>query len=231
MEERGIGTVWHRLRIAPRRAGPIARIIALAVLAGPAVLQGQSLDQYDYENLRLRGGGAELFVVYPNNVKSTIGVGGRIDLGFLGPKVRTMIRGAYWSSELKESETARFEGRLEELVEEQNPGSSVSIDLGKIDRSALIFGLDLQWMPLPAERVRPYIGIGAEVYFLNGSGAAIDGTFVEEALDLLTAGVSGVGGLEVEIGGGFAVYGDVRGALAADVRSLALTAGLAYITP
>lgn len=198
--------------------------------ASPLVAQG--LAEYDYENLRLRGVGAEIFFVSANGVDETLGIGARLDLGFLGPKVRVVPRFAFWDSELEEAELDSLATQLEDLVVEQNPGEPrPEIDLGAVDRDALIFGVDLHWLPGVDDPVRPYLGVGGELYVLSGAGDAIEGTFVEDGLDLLTAGVSGVAGLEFQLRGGLTFYGELRGSLVADVRSVALTAGIAYLAP
>ena len=44
----------------------------------------------------------------------------------------------------------------------------------------------------------PFIGVGAELHALNGRGQAVDGTFVEDLLDNVTAGVNGLAGVELE---------------------------------
>lgn len=212
-------------------------VVALVVGAGVFALSSssaaaQGLADYDYDNLRLRGVGAEAFYVSANGVDETIGFGARIDLGFLGPRIRLVPRFAFWDSELEQVELDSLATRLEDLVAEQNPGQPRPvIDLGAVDRDALIFGTDLHWLPVVDEPLRPYLGVGAEVYVLSGSGDAIDGTFVDDGLDLVTAGGSGVAGLEYGFRGGLTLYGELRGSLVADVRSVALTAGVAYLTP
>ncbi len=214
--------------------GRVARSATLAFLALGTFqvgLEGQRLEEYDYANLRVRGAGVELFLVAPSDHDATIGVGGRLDLGFLGPNVRMMPRVAYWSSELTRAEVQRLESRLETLVEEQNPGQQVELNLGSIDRSALIFGTDFHWLPMVEGTTRPYLGLGAEFYILNGSGEAIEETFVEDGLDLLTAGASAVAGLEYELENRITLFGDLRGTLVADVGSFTFTLGVAYITP
>lgn len=208
----------------------------MAALAGlllsVGTLQGQRLEQYDYENLRLRGVGAEVFLVNPKDLDTTLGVGVRLDLGFLGPKVRVAPRIAFWDTELTQETVNRLETKLADLIQEQNPGQPRPVvDLGSIDQEAFIIGSDLHWLPLVDDPVRPYLGVGGEIYFLNGSGAAIEDTFVEDRLDLITAGVSGVAGVEFQLRGGLALYGEVRGTLVADVRNVALTVGVGYIAP
>lgn len=219
-------------RSAGRVSGRWLRTVGfsvVSVVAMSGLLSGQGLEQYDYDNLGPRGATGEIFIVFPSGVKETIGFGAKVDLGFLGPHVRVQGRGAYWTSELKTSEVLDFNQKLEDLVEEQNPGSEVSIDLGVIDRSALLFGGDLHWLPRVTGLVRPYLGVGVELYFLNGSGDAIEGTFVEEGLDLFTAGVSGVAGLEFGLDNDLVFYVDARGSLVSDVRSLAFAVGFGYI--
>lgn len=221
MRERRAGTRWT-----------VAAVGGAALLLVGSRAEGQRLEEYDYENLRLRGVGVELFYVSPNDVDATLGVGARLDLGFLGPKIRVAPRFAFWDSEVEEAELDSLATRLADLVQRQNPDQPrPEIDLGRVDRDAIIFGTDLHWLPLVDDPVRPYLGVGGEIYILDGSGEAIEGTFVEDALDLLTAGVSGVVGLEIDLERGFTLYGELRGSLVADVRNVALTAGIAYIRP
>lgn len=215
-----------------RGSSAIVLLTSVPIVAASAAapLDGQGLEQYDYANLRLRGVGGELFLVSPNDHDEAVGFGLRLDLGFLGPHVRVMPRFAFWDSEIEEEEVERLETKLEDVVAEQNPDlPRPVIELGAIDREAYLGGVDIHWVPLITEPVRPYLGVGGEVYLLNGTGDAIEDTFVEDGLDLLTAGVSAVLGLEVQVQGGLTLYGDVRGALVADVRNVSVTAGVAYM--
>lgn len=220
------------MKLGKRRSMTVTCGLALcAQLAAVDRLAGQQQEReglaaYDYANLGFNGLAAEVFVVYPTETNSAVGYGGRIDLGYLGPKLRVQLRGGYWSSELKESEVVLFEERIADLVEEQN-GTRPTIDLGVIERSAVVAGGDFHWVFVPTAQVRPYIGIGAELYVLSGSGAAIDETFVDDSLDLLTIGASAIAGLDVGIGSVFNVFGEVRGSLAADIRSIGIAGGIA----
>jgi hypothetical protein len=204
--------------------GLAGTVVDLHAQEEEAELEG--LAAYDYSNLRFRGIVAEAFMVYPNGTESTVGFGGRLDFGYLGPNVRVQFRGGYWSSQLKESEVIEFETRIADLVEEQN-GFRPTIDLGVIKQSAAIAGGDFHWVFAPTSVVRPYLGIGAELYVLSGSGPAIDDTFVDDSLDLLTVGASAVAGLEAGIGSVFNVFGEGRGSLAAALRSFSIAGGIA----
>lgn len=220
-----------REREVGRTIGVVAGVVAMLAL-GAAEAAGQGLAEYDYDNLRLRGVGGEVFWVSPNNVDPTVGIGARLDLGFLGPKIRVVPRFAFWDSELRDAELDSLATRLEDLVELQNPDQPrPEIDLGTVDRDALIFGSDLHWLPLVDDPVRPYVGVGAEVYVLSGEGEAIEGTFVEDGLDLITAGVSAVGGLELQLRDALTLYTELRGSVVADASSIGLTVGIAYLRP
>lgn len=209
--------------------GVTACVVAMLAV-GAVEAAGQGLAEYDYDNLRLRGVGGEVFWVSPNDVDPTVGIGARLDLGFLGPKIRVVPRFAFWDSELREAELDSLATRLEDLVELQNPDQPrPDIDLGSVDRDALIFGGDLHWLPLVDDPVRPYVGVGGEVYVLNGDGEAIEGTFVEDGLDLITAGVSAVGGLEFQLRDALTLYAELRGSLVADASSVGLAVGIAYL--
>ena len=218
-----------RVRRLVRGVWMTVAIGALALTAFRSPLMAQGLEEYDYTNLGLRGATGEAFLVFPSGVKETIGFGARVDWGFLGPHVRMQSLFAYWASDMKQSEIDKFNRRMEELVESQNPGTEVTIDLGTIRRSAVIFGGDLHWMPRVTDIVRPYLGVGAELYILNGSGDGISGTFIEDGMDLFTAGLSGVAGLEFGLTDTLVFYSDIRGSLVADVQSIAFTVGFGYI--
>ncbi|MFQ5689763.1 MAG: hypothetical protein ACE5HQ_05775 [Gemmatimonadota bacterium] len=232
MDERGGGNGGSARVCGARRAvAALAGLLGLTGLVGVGPLWGQGLADYDYANLGFRGIGIEAFVISPNDVETTAGIGARLNLGYLGPHVRVMPRFAYWDSQLQQDEVDKLATRLEDLIEGQGQARP-SVDLSTIDRSAVILGTDVQWLPVVTGRFRPYLGVGSEVYFLNGSGDAINGTFVEDALDLFTAGISGVLGLEFDVNSnGISVYLEGRGALAADVNSGGFTGGVAFTTP
>ncbi|MDH3735070.1 MAG: hypothetical protein OEU54_16190 [Gemmatimonadota bacterium] len=209
------------------RKGIVATLALLLGATGVGAQEGEGLAAYDYENLGVRGIAGEVFVVYPNDIESAVGFGGRLDLGFLGNSLRTQLRGGYWSSRLKQAEVDKFADRIADLVEDQNGPPRPTIDLGVIERSAAIAGLDFQWLFNVTSPLRPYAGLGAELYVLSGSGDAIDGTFVESSLDLLTVGASAIGGLEYGLGSVLVLFAEGRASLAADIRSVSLSGGLA----
>jgi len=212
-----------------------SRFVPIALgawLAGAASLAGQTLEDYDYENLRLRGLGLEVGSVWPNKVAATLAYGIRADLGYLGPGVRIASTLAYWSSELKQRELDRLAAQLSRLPALRERGVRIEgEDLGAMDWSDLGLSVDGQsvWV-LPA-RVLGYVGLGASVHVLNGSGALIADTFVEDLLDTVTAGLAVLGGLEFEPVPGFRVYGEARYTLQSDLRYPAVRVGGTLFLP
>lgn len=212
-----------------------SRFVPIAVgawLAGAASLAGQGLADYDYENLRLRGLGVEVGSVWPNKVAQTLTYGFRADLGYLGPGVRIASSLAYWSSELRQRELDRLAAQLNRLPALRDRGVRIDgEDLGAIDWADLGVGLDGQYVWVLPARVLGYLGLGAAVHVLNGSGSLIADTFVEDLLDTVTAGLSLLGGLELEPLPRLRVYGEVRYTLLSDLRYPGLRVGGTLLFP
>jgi hypothetical protein len=189
-------------------------------LIGADEAAAQKLEEYDYENLGLRAVGVDLVWVNAKDAKGAVGFGVRADLGLLGPYVRVMPRFAHWASDIEDQAVAKFERNLESLC--TPPGCDVS--LGALKRDYWILGLDLQWI-LTNPVIAPYLGVGADLYILNDSGDAIKGTFLDDAV--VTAGLSGVGGVQFEMTTHIRLYGELRGTLVTSASNVAIYAGLA----
>jgi len=90
---------------------------------------------------------------------------------------------------------------------------------------ALLDGINV---PVPQGRtVTAYLGLGLSVHLRHGTGPAINGTFVQDALDAITAGLNGT--LGAEFGSGrwrFALEG--RGVAASGLSTAGLSAGVRY---
>jgi len=193
--------------------------VASVTAASPA--GAQNLEEYDYENLGFRALGVDVVYADATDAQGAVGFGLRADLGFLGPYVRVVPRFAFWKADIDDKAVTRFEDNLERLC----VPPECSIDLGSLQRHFWVLGLDLQWT-LPERKVAPYLGVGVDAYLLDDSGPAIKGTFLDDAV--VTAGLSAVAGLQIDVGRRLRVYGDVRGTLLTSASNLAGYAGLAY---
>ncbi len=205
----------------PGRWTAVAAAVALLApgVVRPAV--AQNLEEYDYANLGVRALGAEVLYVDASQNEGTFGLGAKLDLGFLGPGVRVVPRFGVWNADVEGSDVEELERQLEE-VSELEPGS---INLGAIERSAYVFGADLQYIAA-ISRVSPYIGAGIDIYALNDDGNAIRGTFLDDLV--VTAGVSAVGGLQVAVSPNWSVFGEFRATAVTDASSLGAAFGVYY---
>jgi len=163
-------------------------MVALLSVGAPA--SAQELADFDYEHLSFRGIGAEWGYLYPSRVEETQSYGLRIDLGYLGPGLRLVPGVTYWSSPLKDSEVAEFEESVEGLIEDQTGQPSPPVDLGQITWTDVAVSLDAQVVWRVPFGILTYAGLGGALHVLNGDGAAINGTFVEDLLDSVTPGLN-----------------------------------------
>ena len=202
-------------------------LLLAALIVAPGGLAAQALADYDYENLSFRGFGLEGGWIFPNNVEPTYTLGGRIDLGFLGPGLRIVPTVLYWSSDLEEGEVAELESRLESLVDSQSPPGTppASVVLSPIEWRDVVIGLDAQFVWSLPGPVLSYLGSGVSAHILNGKGPAIDGTFVEDLLDSVRAGINVHAGLEYAAHDRFRIYGEGRGEALDDLAYLELRLG------
>jgi opacity protein-like surface antigen len=185
-----------------RRGRAIAMVTGIFLLTASGDTSGQTLEDYDYTNLGFRAFGAEATWVNATQSESTFGVGIRVDLGFLGPYIRIVPRAAWWSANVTDS-----------------------INLGSLERTAWILGADVQWT-LQDAVFAPYLGVGLEVYLLDNDGDAINGTFLDNMV--ITAGISGLIGAELNLADHWRVYSELRGTLVTDASNAAVALGLAY---
>lgn len=206
------------------RRGVFAVLLAAGTSVSAGSVAAQGLADFDYENLSFRGIGFETGWIGPTDVESTNTFGVRVDLGYLGPGLRIAPGITYWSSELDAAEVGRLEDRIAELVLEQT-GQVVQPDLGVIEWSDLVLGLDGHFVWTVPFGFLTYAGAGVSVHILNGSGPAVDGTFIEDLLDSVTAGLNVHGGLEYPVTNRFRLYTQTRYEALGDFQYLELKFG------
>ena len=102
------------------------------------------------------------------------------------------------------------------------------VDLGRIDWSDLTIGVDahLVWsVPLG---LLTYLGAGAAAHIMDGDGEAVNGTFVEDLLDTVTAGFNVHTGVELPLND-FRIYSTVRYEILGDLRYGEIRIGTQYM--
>ncbi|MDH3224860.1 MAG: hypothetical protein OEO23_14160 [Gemmatimonadota bacterium] len=181
----------------------------LAAVPSQAAL-GQDLADYDYENLSFRGIGLEAGVAFPSRVETTPTINVRFDLGYLGPGFRLAPTLSYWRSDFKAEEVAELEDRLADLIVDTDPGATPSVDLGLLRWSDLVVTLDGQYVWETSPEMEVFLGTGFSAHLMNGSGAAIKDTFVEDLLDRVTLGVNAHLGAALVASPEFRLMGQLR---------------------
>jgi len=209
-----------------RRSGRVVwTVVAALALIAPGQLQGQDLADFDYENLSFRGVGFDWGYLYPSRVENTQSFTAKFDLGYLGPGLRIQPHVTYWTAPFKSSEVTELEDRVASLVANQTGAPAPAVDLGTIDWTDVSIGLDshVVWS-LPAD-VLSFAGLGVAAHVLNGDGAAINGTFIEDLLDSVTAGVNLHLGLEYPVTNAFRISSQARYEVMGDLQYLQLRFG------
>ena len=213
-----------RMAIAATLAGVVV------TSAAPCETRAQDLADYDYENLSFRGISFDVGYLYADNVEDTRTLGVRFDLGFLGPGFRIMPGVTYWKSTLAQTEVGQFQTRLGTLTADQ--GGTVpagGFDLGNIDRKDIVVGLDGHYVWAVPLNLFFSTGVGLSVHFLNGSGPSIDGTFVEDLLDSVSAGFNLHAALEYPIADRIRIHGGSKVEILGDLNYVELRGGLTFI--
>ena len=206
-------------------------LAAAAVMSmAPGGASAQELADYDYDNLSFRGIALEVGYLYADNIEDTETLGVRFDLGFLGPGFRLMPAVTFWESTMAQAEVDQFEARLEALTVAQGgvpPPNGFDLDV--IERSDVVLSLDGDYVWTVPLNLFFSAGVGLSAHFLNGSGSGIDGTFVEDLLDSVSAGFNIHAGLEFPITDRVRIYGGSKFEVLGDLNYFQLAGGLSFI--
>jgi len=213
--KRGTGGWWGGFALALLLSNiPTVRLWAQGVL-----------NEFSYDNLRLSGIQIDAGVLGASDMMGTTVGGIRFDYGRIAPKVRLMFGLSYFRTQYANEARDRFERRLDSLV---NPSTPDTINLGEIRLSDVIGDVDFQLVFPQGRGITAYVGTGVSIHVRNGSGAAIDGTFVDDALDIITAGLNGTLGLEFNLSKAWRFTLDGRGVLSTGLRTASLRTGVMY---
>ena len=183
------------------------------------------LNQFSYDNLRLSGIQLDAGLLGASDLTGATVGGLRVDYGRIAPKVRLLLGLSYFHSRFDQQAINRFERRLDSIV---NPSTPDNISLGRISLSDIIGDIDFQFVFPQGHGVTAYLGTGISIHARNGSGAAINGTFMEDALDVITAGLNGTMGFEFSLSHAWRFTVDGRGVLSSGLRSVSLRTGIMY---
>ena len=104
----------------------------------------------------------------------------------------------------------------------------IGVDIRDAD---VVADLDVQYALTESAAGAVFVGGGISVHFRNGSGPAIAGTFVEDALDEIGAGLNAMIGGELRLAGPWRGTAEARGVVASGLSSASLRVGVMYRFP
>ena len=204
-----------------------AFLAAIVLLLAPQSLGAQGfLDEFSYEGLGLAGIGLDVGPVASDRVTTEVSIGVLVDYGMIAPRVRVLFGINYFKGELDQNEIDDFERRLLQII--RDPTGDATVDIGGVGWSNLEATLDLQYIFPSSPRLFTYVGLGIGAHIRNGSGAAIDDTFVEDALDTITASADLSFGVEVMLTDRIHFTTNVRGVLSSELLIASARAGFMY---
>jgi hypothetical protein len=197
-------------------------LLALVLIPAPAAAQGV-LDDFTYDGLYFAGIGLDAGGVFSNKLDGAPSGAVRLDLGFFAPRVRPLISLSFFRSDYAADEIAELETRLRGIVDD--PTDDFTIDAGDVSLSTLALDVDLQFMPIQSGPVRPYVGLGAGAHLRFAEGPAIEGTFIEDALETVVAALNASAGFEVVVSPSLHVTVEGRGMLASGLTAVSARGG------
>jgi hypothetical protein len=216
-------------RRSDRRRGLLAFVVPLLALTSAsagAQPEGTMFERLNLDRLRLTALGAAYGVVQPTQTERTSLYSVFADYGEIVPRWRVVFAATYWQSRLTDKVVRAFADSARGIV--TDPSGDDVVGVPRITVSDVALALDLRWSPVRVAPFRPYLGGGVVVHVINAEGKPIDGTFVERALDSITGGLAGLGGLDIVLPGHFIVSGNVRYDLLSGFRSASGRVGLSY---
>lgn len=204
--------------------------LVLAALLAPVSVSAQELADLDYEHLSFRGFGFDGGYLWPTRVDPTYSLSIRIDMGYAGPGLRIVPNFTFWSSSLVGSEVTELEDRISQLIEEQTGTPPSMLDLGTVDWRDYSLGVDAHIVWDSLFDLLTYGGLGVSAHLLDGRGDAIAGTFVEDALDQVTAGLNLHFGVEYPVTDRFRIYSVAKYEVMSDLQYFHVRAGWQIMT-
>lgn len=153
-------------------------------------------ERLNLDELRLTAFGGSFGPVAPTNTEPTVAYSLHADYGEISRNWRVVFTATYWGTRYTRETIARLEAKLRESIVDTTV--SARFALGRIRISDIAVGGDLRWTP-SARAARPYLGGGLLAHVVNAEGKAIQGTFIENALDNIALGFAAVSGVDVTL--------------------------------
>jgi hypothetical protein len=161
----------------------------------PFSARAQSLfERLNLDRLRLTALGVTAGPVRASRAEDAQSFGVFADYGYIARSWRVVFSANYWGSQFRDEYVDTFEQRLREQV--IDPSGDDTLNLGDINVSDIALEVELRYTPRPNAVLRPYAGGGLGAHIINAESPFINDTFVESALDNISAGFAAFGGVD-----------------------------------
>ena len=214
----------------PRPDRQVWRACALAVLTvtplGTSGAQESLFERLNLDRLQLTALGAAVGATEPSQLEPTQLYALYSDYGEIAPRWRVVFTVTFWRSRYEDEVVQHFMDSLSRVI--IDPSGDDLVRPTEVTLSDIVLGADLRWSPRATGFARPYVGGGLYAHVVNAEGPLIDGTFIERALDNITAGMSGVAGLELFVLRRLSLGAQARYDLVTGSRFSSLRAGASY---
>jgi hypothetical protein len=163
----------------------------------PLPVSAQSLfERLGLDRLRLTSVGVGYGPAQPSKVEATHSFALQVNYGEIAPRWHVVFGASYWESHFNEKVVREFEEQLRRTI--RDPSGDDEIDIGRIRVSDVALEMEVRYVTTRSRTfLRPYLGVGLGAHAINAESPFIQGTFVESALDNISAGVSGIAGLQM----------------------------------
>ena len=186
----------------PRWSSACRAIVAAAAVGAvlPSGVRAQSLfERLSLDRLRLTALGVSTGPVRPSRAENAQSYGVFADYGYIARSWRVVFAASYWGSHFREEFVQTFEQRLREQV--IDPSGDDTLEVGRIRVSDIALEVDLRYTSRQNAALRPYAGAGLGAHIINAESPFINDTFVESALDNISAGFAAFAGVDTEPAG------------------------------
>jgi hypothetical protein len=217
-----------------RRWVLIGGVALLAIAGGGDRLRAQSggegstgslVDHLGLDRLQIVSLGGALGWIAPSQVDPTKLVAVSADYGEIVPSWRIVVNASYWASQYRPAVVQEFV----DVLNKNLAGSGTNrLTVSRVSLYDVTFGADLRYAPNYSGELKPFVGVGFALHVINAQGALIDGTFVERALDEITAGTYVNAGVSFKLVSHLGIEASVRGDLLSGFRSTQARAGATY---
>ena len=205
------------------------RLLALALIALVArvsAAQEKASDHFNLDKLEIVSLGASMGRILVSQAEPTTLYAVQADYGEVAPGWHVVFGTSYWESRFRDGVVQAFVDSLQKSV--VDPTGTAKIVASRVTLYDVTFGTELRYTPVYSGEIKPFIGAGMAAHVINAEGKLIKGTFVERALDDISAGLFLTGGVSFKLLKHIGVEGSIRGDLLSGFRSSQARVGGTY---